>query len=58
MFDGFWESFAPAFTVSFGVCFGIVLVIRIWQWTNYLIGNRVVEAVEDRNDEMAGESKP
>jgi len=56
MFDGFWESFVPAFAVSFVVSFGIVALIRLWQWTIYLTGKKVTEAVEDRNGEMTEQS--
>jgi len=49
MFDGFWESFVPAFAVSFAVCFGIVVLIRLCQWTIYLTGKKVTETVGDRN---------
>ncbi len=56
MFDGFWESFVPAFTVSFAACFGTVVLIRLWQWTVYLMGKKVTETVEGRNDEVSEQS--
>ena len=55
MFDGFWESFVPAFAMSFAVCFGIVVLIRLCQWTIYLMGKKVTE-VEGRDDEMSEQS--
>jgi hypothetical protein len=57
MFDGFWESFASAFTASFLVVFWVTIAIRL---ARHLISkaDRADEAVVNGNNEMTGQSKP
>lgn len=56
MFDGFWESFASAFTASFLVVFGITSAVRLAR--HLASKGEAVQPVEDDINEMAGQSKP